>query len=163
MEMIFDGVSMLKHDWRAWIVMGAVALKALFSLYLYFRCPFACGRKELSEQEIAEARAWRFTPPTSFLFLMMLGMGLAIGGLYLLDDARLGALALGLLVLGVFIFLSEPNRLTVRTAMNEVIATTGGPGDSNLLARDNLRSAHRSRALIEIGIVAAVAALLFLT
>jgi len=30
--MIFEGVAMLKHGWRAQIVMGLVALKALFSL-----------------------------------------------------------------------------------------------------------------------------------
>ncbi len=162
MEMIFGGVAMLKHDWRAWIVMALVALKAMHSVYLYFRCPVACGRHEPSPEDIAAARAYRFKPPLSYLILMLLGMGLAIGGLYLLGDSRLGPIALGLLVLGVFIFSSEPNRLAVQGAMKEVIATTGAEGDANLLARDNLRTAHRARAAIEVVIVAAVGALLFL-
>ncbi len=163
METVFAGVAGLKHDWRAWVVVALVCLKALQSLYLYFRCPVLCGRRQPSTEEIETARAYRFQAPASFLMLMLLGMALATGGLYLLGSAEHGPLGLGLLVLGVFIFSSEPNRLSVRGAMLEVTATTGASGDANYLARDNLRAAHAQRAAIEVAIAAAsLAVLLFL-
>ena len=162
MEMILSGVAVLKHDWRAWVVLGLVALKALFSVWMYFRCPYACGRRAPTTEEISAAKAYRFTAPQSFLLLMLAGIGLAIAGLYLLNNPERAPLALGLLVLGGFIFSSEPNRLAVKSAMTDVIATAGDPGEANLLARDSLKDAHRARAFVEVAIVAATAGLLFL-
>lgn len=162
MDMVFSGVAALKHDWRAWAVVALVCLKALGSLYLFFRCPVLCGRRTPTSEEIAAARAYRFQPPLSFLFLMLLGMALAVAGLYLLSSPEHGPLGLGFLVLGVFIFSSEPNRHMVRGAMIEVTARTGAGGEAEYLARDNLRSAHGQRAAIELAIAAAALALLLL-
>lgn len=161
MEMIFSGVAALSHDWRAWIVVALVALKALHSVYHYLRCPIASGRTAPGEDDIAAARAYRYAPPRGFLAIMLGGMALAIGGLYNLDSDAYGPLALGALLIGIFMFTTEPNRLAVRSATMEVFAATGRPGDCNDLARERLRSAHRTRALIEVGIAAALLTLMY--
>ncbi|MEX2521000.1 MAG: hypothetical protein WD969_16900 [Paracoccaceae bacterium] len=162
MEMILTGLSELSTDWRAWAVAALVALKATSSIYLYLHCPVLCGRVHPSEAEIAAARDYRFRPPLSYLLIMLAGITLAVVGLYLLGDATYGPLALGMLVVGVFMFSTEPNRLAVQGAVMEVIATTETGGDTNLLARDRLRGAHLSRALIETSIVATVLVMLCL-
>lgn len=163
MEMFMSGVATLSHDWRAWLVAALVALKAAYSLFTYFRCPVLCDRVAPNEAEVAAARAYRFTPPRSYLITMLLGMSLAIGGLYALSNETYGPLGLGALVVGIFMFMTEPNRLSVHSAIMGVFAATGEPGDAVAIARDNLRSAHRTRALIELAIAAAVIALLCLT
>lgn len=161
MEMIFSGVAALSHDWRAWIVAALVALKAMHSVYYYLRCSIVHGRVTPTEDEIAAARAYRFAPPRAFLAIMLGGMALAIGGLYSLDDKTYGPLALGALLIGIFMFSTEPNRLSVRSATMEVFATTDQPGEASVLARARLLSAHRTRALTELGIAAVLLALMF--
>lgn len=163
MEVFMSGVAALSHDWRAWLVAALVALKAAYSLFIYFRCPVLCHRISPSEAEVAAARAYRFTPPRSYLITMLLGMALAIGGLYALTNETYGPLGLGALVVGIFMFTTEPNRLSVHGAIMEVFASTGRSEESIAIARDNLRIAHRTRALIEVAIAAAVISLLCLT
>lgn len=162
MELLLTGLSALSTDWRAWAVAALVAMKAANSIYLYLHCPVLCGRAQHTEAEIEAARSYRFRPPLSYLFIMLAGIVLAVAGLYLLGDSKYGPLALGMLVIGVFMFSTEPNRLAVQTAVNEVVATTGSAGDANILARDRLRSAHLARALIETTVVATVLIMLFL-
>lgn len=162
MELILTGLSALSTDWRAWAVAALVAMKAASSIYLYLRCPVLCGRVAPSDAEIRAAQAYRFRPPLSYLLIMLAGITLAVAGLYLLGDATYGPLALGMLVIGVFMFSAEPNRLAVQSAIKEVIATIGAEDDTHILARDRLRGAHLSRALIESSIVATVLVMLFL-
>lgn len=163
MEMILSNVAALSHDWRAWLVTALVALKAMHSIYHYIRCPVLCRRAVPSQREIEAARAYRLKPPRSFLIIMLTGMALAIGGLYAINNEIYGPLGLGALVVGIFMFTTEPNRLSVKSAVMEVYASTGRSGESVAIARDNLRSAHRMRAGIEAALAAAVIAFLYFT
>lgn len=160
METVFQGVAQLSGDWRAWLVAGLVALKALYAVWCSFRCPVANGLAAPSDAQIEIARANHYAPPPTYLAIMLGGMGLAIGGLYFLHSETYGPLALGALVIGIFMFSTEPNRLSVRNAMMQVFAATGSSEDRLALARERLKIAHRNRALIEAGIAAVVLALL---
>lgn len=161
MEMIVRGLAELSRDPRAWAVAALVSLKAAHSIYLYLRCPVMRGVAEPTAEVIAAARAYRFRPTPRYLAMMLGGMALAIGGLYMINSAAYGALALGCLVLGVFIFMTEPHRLFVREAIMAVFATESEEGEASALARDRLRGAHRARAATEALIVAGVLAMLF--
>lgn len=161
METLLGNVAALSSDPKAWVVAALVALKALHSIWLYLRCPVMCGSVEITDQMIEEARAYRFQPRTSYLVIMLAGMGLAIGGLYMLNDATYGPLALVALVVGVFMFITEPARLFVHSAIMGVYATAGGDPEENALARDRLRSAHRERAVYETIVAGVVLAMLF--
>jgi hypothetical protein len=161
MEMIVHSVSALGEDWRAWLVAALVGLKALHSLWISLRCPIMRGVASISEEMVAEGKTFQLRPPFSFLLLMLTGIGLAIGGLYLLNSATYGPRALGMMVIGIFIFTTEPMRLFVNATKMEVFGATGSAGDAADLARDRLRSAYRGRALVELGIAAAVLAMLY--
>ncbi|MEM7522756.1 MAG: hypothetical protein AAF360_03165 [Pseudomonadota bacterium] len=161
MEMILVNVAALSNDWRAWVVAGLISLKAIVSIFFYFRCPVVRGVAEIDETMIATGKSYRLNPPFSFAILMLLGMGLAIAGLYKLYDSSIGPIALGAIVVGVFLFLTEPTRLFVNASKMEVFATTGGSEEANGLARDRLRSAHLERAGFEIATAAAVLAVLY--
>ena len=86
---------------------------------------------------------------------------LAIGGLYMLQDSEYGGLALGAIVVGVFIFMTEPMRLQVIGAKTGVFASTLGDGDQTKLARDQLGYAYRERAIYEAVIALAVVGVLY--
>ena len=160
MEMIVQSVSALSDDWRAWLVAALVGLKALHSLYVSLRCPVMHGTATITEEMIEAGKSFKLQPPLSFLLTMVLGIALAVGGLYLLSNATHGPRALGLLVIGMFIFTTAPQRLTVNAAKMEVFGATGSPGDDEVLARDRLRSAYRERAFVELSIAGAVLAML---
>lgn len=160
MEMIVEAMSELSADPRAWAVAALVALKAAHSLYLYLRCPLVRGAVP-SPELVEAAQAYRFRPTPRFLITMLLGVSLAIGGLYMLHSPHWGALALGCLVLGVFLFMTEPSRLLVAGAMMAVFATADQADEASALARDQLSAAHRARAATELTIVAAMLALLW--
>lgn len=161
METILANVATLSEDPKAWVIAGLVVLKALHSFFLRFRCPVMRGTIEVTETMVADAKAYKFRPPPSFLFIMLGGVALAVIGLYLLNDTQFGPLALIALVVGVFMFITEPTRLFVNASKMEVFATTASQDDANALARDRLRSAHMERALYEAIIAAAVVGMLW--
>lgn len=163
METIFGGVTSLSGDWRAWVVAAIVVMKAIHSVYAYMQCPVLCGRLNPDEKLIAEAKNYQFRPGFRFLAIMTAGMALAIAGLYGISYTEFGALALGAMVIGIFMFLTEPNRLTVNNAKMDVFASTGAPGEAEYVARENLKSAHLTRSKIEVGIAIGVVALLCLS
>ncbi|MEM7544459.1 MAG: hypothetical protein AAF367_02900 [Pseudomonadota bacterium] len=161
MEMIVHSVSTLSSDWRAWIVAALVAAKAMHSLYISLRCPVMRGTATVTDEMIAEGREFKLKPPLSFLLIMLAGIGLAIGGLYMLNSATYGPRALGVMVIGIFIFTTEPMRLVVNAMKMEVFGAVGKAGDAEFLARDQLRSAYRGRAVVELVIAAAVLTMLY--
>jgi len=161
METLLDGVSALSGDWRAWLVAALVSIKALHSIYLYLRCPVARGVALVTPEMVEAGKTFQFRPPISFFFIMLFGMALATGGLFTLTSASYGHLALGAIVVGVFVFTTEPTRLFVNNAKMAVYGANDAPADENLLARDGLRAAHRERALYEVIIAALVVAVLW--
>lgn len=161
MEMMLTNVAALSSDPKAWVVAAVVAIKALVSIYLSRRCPVMRGEIDVSDEMIEEGKAYKVSPPPSFLIIMLVGIALAVVGLYMLPHPIYGPLALGALVVGMFMFMTEPTRLFVNASKMEVFASTGAPGDANALARDRLRAAHTERAVYEVIIAAAVVSLLY--
>ena len=161
MGMIIDNVAALSGDWRAWVVAALVTLKAMHSFFLYLRCPVSRGVAEITPDMISAGKEFKFRPPPSYAAIMLGGMALATAGLFLLSDAEYGPLALGSIVIGVFMFVTEPTRLFVNNAIMAVYGSVDAEGDANVLARDQLRAAHRERATYELIIAAIVLAVLF--
>lgn len=160
MEMILSNVEALSHDPKAWAVAALVVAKALWSTFMALRCPIMRGSFDVTAELIDQGRNYRIAPPPSFMLIMLGGMALATGGLFMLSDTIYGPLALAAIVVGVFMFMTEPARLFVNGAKMGVFATTGAEGDANFLARDRLREAYRQRAIYEIVIAAVVVAML---
>lgn len=161
MEMIVGNVAALSSDWRAWLVAALVTLKALYSAFSYFRCPISAGVSEITPEMTASAKTYQIKPPVSYLLVMLIGIGLAVGGLYMLHDAQYGPLALGAMTIGTFIFITEPSRIFVNSAKQGVFAAVDDPEASHL-ARGRLRGAHMERAIYEIAIAASVLGVLCL-
>lgn len=162
METLLDNVAALSTDPKAWVVAALVVLKALHSIWLFLRCPVMCGSIEMTEEMISAGKAYRIEPRPSYVAIMVAGVALAIGGLYMLNDTEYGPLALVALVIGMFMFMTEPSRLFVHVAKMGVFATAAGDPETNALARDRLRSAHLERAMFETIIAAVVVAMLVL-
>ena len=163
METLIDSLSTLGADWRAWVVAGFISVKAMISFYYLMRCPVQCGKFDISRELAVKSAAFKFNAPLSYLVMMLLGIGLAVGGLYLLDNPRLGPLALGIIVIGVFIFMTEPSRLRVNNSTIAVYAASLGSEETASLARDDLRDAQKQRAMFELTIAVALMAALWLT
>lgn len=163
MEMLIGSLSTLGDDWRAWVVAGLVSLKAVISIYYLIRCPVQNGTFEVPRELAVKSAEFKFNPPLTYLGMMLLGIGLAVGGLYLLNHPHWGPLALGIVVIGVFIFMTEPSRLRVNNSRIAVFAATLSGDDAADLARDDLRDAQKQRAMFELTIAAGLIAALTLT
>ncbi|MGB0411396.1 MAG: hypothetical protein ACPGFA_07395 [Pikeienuella sp.] len=163
MEMLIVSLSTLGDDWRAWVVAGLVTLKAVVSVYFLMRCPVQNGTYQVPRELAVKSAEFKFNAPLSYLGMMLLGIGLAIGGLYLLNDPHWGPLALGVVVIGVFIFMTEPSRLRVNNSRIAVFAASLANEEAVALARDDLRDAQKQRAMFELTIAVALIMALTLT
>ena len=161
MEMLVANISTLGSNPLAWGIAALAAAKTLLSAVLIFRCPIHRGLIEVTEEMSSKARSATFHAPASFLFLVLIGMGLATGGLYMLADTQYGGLAIVAAVVGVFLFMTEPSRLTVINARNAVYASSSEGGEALALARDSMKGAYISRMFIELTITLAVFAALY--
>ncbi|MEM7269819.1 MAG: hypothetical protein AAF401_11265 [Pseudomonadota bacterium] len=163
MEMLLTNLSELGSNPFAWGVAALVVLKAGFTTAQTVFCPLAKGTANISAEASEVAQKTVFNPPLSFLFLVLFGMILAAGGLYMLADLTYGAIALGVIVVGMFLILTEPARLQVVGAQTGVIATAQMDGEAPVLARQSLKGAYVQRNIYELIIaVAVVAALWFI-
>lgn len=138
----------------AWAIFAAVALRAAWSVVGFFQCPIV-RKSAVSDPHGARARlqrkvlhSWRF------LFAMLIGMALAIGGLYALRMPDVGPLALAAIVFGVFILIVEPSRLSVEeNTLRVSAASLDGPA-AYRVALDRLRAAHMERISMEVALAA---------
>ena len=162
MEMLLDNMSGLGTNPFAWTIAGLAAMRALFTIYTSMTCKVKSGEYQVSRQEAVDAANTVFQPPRASLIIVVLGILLAIGGLYTLQDATYGPIGLGAIVVGVFLFMTEPTRLQVIGAKTAVFASTLADGDQPKLARDQLGYAYRERALYEAVIAIAVVLVLVL-
>lgn len=161
MEMLLSNLSGLGANPFAWAVAALAGLRALFTIYTSRTCKVRSGEYSVSHEEAVEAANTVFRPPHSFLFLVSFGIALAIGGLFMLQDSTYGGLALGAIVVGVFIFMTEPTRLQVIGAKTGVFASTLGDEEQTDLAREQLGHAYRERAVYEAVIALAVVGVLY--
>jgi len=138
----------------AWAIFAAVALRALWSLVVFFRCPVLCG---VSKLDPAAARAKLNAPvlhSPRFLVAMLTGIALAVGGLYALRMPDAGPLALAAIVFGVFILIVEPSRMAVDEITMRTSAARLDGEDAYHFALDRLRAAHVERIVVETAMVA---------
>jgi hypothetical protein len=163
METLFISLSELGSNPVTWVVVGLVALKALGSIWMVVKCPIQCGTRKIKEAEAISKTEGQFKPPLSMLWITSAGIALAVAGLYLISDPVRAPLALGMLVVGVFIFMTEPSRLRVTSSMRGVFAATLEGAEAVTLAREELKSANIQRAGIEFSIAAGLIAVLFFT
>lgn len=162
METLLTNLSLLGHNPFAWAVAALVGLRAAFSVYMTLRCPVARGVYQPTREEAEAAANERFGATRGYLLLMVVGMALAIGGLYTIANDRYGAVALGALVVGVFLIMTEPSRLQVTAAVKSVYASTLRGAEHVALARESLQGAHVQRTMIEVVIALFVFAALAL-
>ncbi|MGB0507870.1 MAG: hypothetical protein ACPGGK_16915 [Pikeienuella sp.] len=163
METLFNSLSDLGSNPVAWAVVGLVALKALGSIWMVVKCPIQCGTRKIQQEEAKAKAEGQFNPPLSMLWLTLAGIGLAVAGLYMISEPDSGPLALGMLVVGVFIFMTEPSRLRVTASMRGVFAATLEGAEAVSLAREELKAANMQRATIEFAIAAGLIGVLFFT
>lgn len=144
----------------AWGVVGLVALKTSYSVMTYFRCPLLRNRLQLSP-EMADALVQRrVLHSPRFLALMMVGIALAVGGLYTVSNPIYGAIGLAAIVIGAFILIVEPSQLSIEENQLRVAAAGSTVGETLDLAMDRLRWSHLERISIEIALTAALVAIL---
>jgi hypothetical protein len=136
-------------DPRAWIVLALFAARAVWTVVVFARCPMRAGDFEASSLGPAlsgRVLSWRF------IATMVLGIILAVAGLFRLNHgAAQPAFALFLLLLGVYLFTTEPVRRQIAMAEKRVRETTDTPGEASAIA--NLREAHMKLVAFELTIV----------
>ena len=134
-------------DPRAWVVLALFAARALWSVVSYYRCPTVCREQARIKREKMGDYTWRFVPA------MLIGITLAVLGLFRLSHgAASPGVALFLLILGVYIFTTEPVRRQIFQAERKAADETGGPGEN--IAMADLRETHVKLLLMEFTIVA---------
>ena len=144
----------------AWTVVGLVGVKTLYSVMSFLRCPLLRNRLKLAP-EMADALVQRrVLHSPRFLALMLLGIVLAVGGLYTVSDSVYGPVGLAAIVVGAFILIAEPSQLSIEENQLRVIAAGPAPGDTQDLAMDRLRWSHLERIGVEVGLTVALVAIL---
>lgn len=144
------------HPATKWVAL-ALALRALWTVVAWQRCPLTHGRARISEKDAARAAAgggtmWRF------LALMLLGMGLAVAGLFrLAADGEAAPFALFVLTGGIYLFTTEPVRRNLIEAQNRVLASSTRGPEAQELSVSMLRDTHVKLVAVEVGIFALIA------
>jgi hypothetical protein len=150
----------LCDDPVAWGVIGLIAIKAFASVMTYTRCPLLRNPLSLSPEDAEAMVHRRVLHSPRFLALMILGILLAIGGLYTVSDPAYGALGLAAIVIGAFILIVEPSQLSIEENQLRVAAVGCKPGEAMDLAMDRLRWSHLERIAIEVALAAALVLIL---
>ena len=135
-----------------WLLL-AMAVRTGWSLVCWQRCPTERLRISGEALEAIEARrqaVWRHS--ARFLLVMLTGILLAIAGLFKLSlGGDGGAIALIMLVGGMYLFMTEPVRLTINDCEERVHATAiRGDMESHQAALAMLRGSHTYLVLIEV-------------
>ncbi|MEM7056946.1 MAG: hypothetical protein AAF557_05110 [Pseudomonadota bacterium] len=153
MNMLVEELQNLAADWRSWLVVGVMAVLALFSAVQSVRCPWLTGKINPTDEEIADAKIiQRFISPR-FAVVMLAGFGLTLAGLMMITHGVKPTLALAAMVVGLVIIQTEPARLRIREARRIVLAATDRSEDTKAGARGRLRSSYRELATVNIGIL----------
>ena len=153
MTMLIEELQSLASDWRSWLVVGVMAILALFSLFQALRCPLLMGTSGVGPDEIAEAKVIRKSIGFRFGLVMLAGFALTLVGLLMITYGLKPTLALAALVIGIVIIQTEPARMKIRESRRFVLAASDGPPESNAAARDRLRGSYRELAMINLGIL----------
>jgi hypothetical protein len=162
METVLTSFRDLCDNPVAWLIAGAAAAKAAYSFVVFHRCPVVNRAAGIAPEAARAAVNARHLASPRFLFMMLLGLALSIGGLYALRSPDAGPAALAAIVVGVFILLVEPSRLTIDDNTLRVAAARPDGGEGYEFALERLRGAHLERLVIEIGFAALLALVILL-
>jgi hypothetical protein len=162
MRSVFESFAALCDNPVAWVVIGLVAAKTAHSAFYYFVCPFARGKVGVDAKQAEAMVQRRVLHDPRFLALMVLGIALAVGGLYALPSHDYGALGLAAVVLGSFVLVVEPSQLSINENQLRVAAASCAKGEAMELAVDRLRASHRERIVLETGLTAVLAAVVLI-
>lgn len=144
------------HPATKWVAL-ALALRALWTVIAWQRCPLTHGRAKIDAANAANAarsgpgRMWRFVG------LMLTGIVLAVVGLLgLAEEGEAAPIALFLLTGGIYLFSTEPARRALIEAQNRVIATTTQSPEAQEMSVSMLRDTHVKLVGMEVGILALI-------
>lgn len=145
----------------SWGVLALMAAWAMVSVVKYVRCPLVGGRATISPADAETALQRRVRHPLAYLLAMLVGMGLAIAGLFgLAETESKGTLAFFFLAIGLYVILTMPVRLEIKDAEMRVVAA--GSQEARSISTQGLRHTHRRLLQYEFGIVALFAAIVLL-
>lgn len=141
------------HPATKWVAL-ALALRALWTVIAWQRCPLTHGRARIDAATAADAartgpgRMWRFVG------VMITGIVLAVVGLFgLAKEGEAAPLALFLLTGGIYLFSTEPARRQLIEAQNRVIAAAAQSVEAQALSVSMLRDTHVKLVGVEVGIL----------
>jgi hypothetical protein len=142
------------HPATKWVAL-ALALRVLWTVFAWQRCPLAHGGAEM--KAAAEKAKGGERPMMRFVLLMLLGIGLAIAGLFrLAADGDAAPFALFVLTGGIYLFTTEPVRRTLIDAQYRVVASAKLAAEEQALSVSMLRDTHVKLVAVEIGILALI-------
>lgn len=153
MDMVLQNFSRLCELPAVWAILGLMVARALFSIYGYFRCPIFNHGASMDAESDRAAVQGLFVRSPRFLMTMIVGLGLAIGGIYSMQEPDIGPFAVAAVLLGVFLLIVEPSRLTVEENTRRVSAARLDGDDAVTFAMERLRASHVERLAMEVGMV----------
>lgn len=158
--MLVEELQAISGDWRAWVVVGLLALVALRSVVGLVQSSRGVANIQSSvspEQARAYVTARHVSAPR-FAIAMLAGFVASVTGLIMLSYGIKPAIALLLLAAGLFVIQTEPTRLTVRQSEYRVIAAAQQDEEAVTRATERLCSDQFKLVIINVSLVAAFAA-----
>ncbi len=154
MNAVLESFQRLCDNPVAWAVVAVIAGKALTSMVMFLRCPLLRRKIDLTPEAADRMVQRRVLHSPRFLALMLVGIALAVGGLYAVGDPYYGPLGLAAIVVGSFILIVEPSQLSIDENQLRVTAAGATEGEAFDLALDRLRWSHIERIGIEVALAA---------
>ncbi|MFT6773955.1 MAG: hypothetical protein ACJA1L_001666 [Paracoccaceae bacterium] len=148
---IFD---VLGNHWAAkWLVL-ALAIRTIWTVVAWRICPLMRGRANLDADSAAKAEASGARQRLRFAAVMLLGIAMAVVGLFKMAEVGEGApLALLGMTLGIYLFTTEPVRRGLALAQNGVMMAATRSAEAQAMSVSILRDTHIKLVAVEFGIL----------
>jgi len=159
MELVLANFDRLCDSPAVWAILGLMTLRVAVSVIWFFRCPVVRQTERMDPMAARLAVDAPFVHSPRFLVTMIVGIALSVGGLYAMQIADIGPAAVAAIMIGVFLLIVEPSRLSVEENTRRASASRLDGDDAYSLAHERLRSAHVERIALEVGMVMLMLAL----
>ena len=159
MDLVLGNFDRLCEAPAIWAILGLMALRAALSVVWYLKCPVVGQTERMDPMADRQAVDAPFVHSPRFLATMLIGITLSIGGLYAMQLTDVGPAAMAAIMIGVFLLIVEPSRLSVEENTRRVSASRLDGDDAYSLAHERLRGAHVERIALEVGMVLLMLAL----
>ncbi|MEO1491460.1 MAG: hypothetical protein AAFV19_04825 [Pseudomonadota bacterium] len=156
MNMLIEEIQMLANDPKSWVAVALMVLIAGHSVATVLLCPYSHGKAKIDDIEVSQARGQVFTVGARFGLMMVVGIALTVGGLFMIASGTKPALALIAMVSGLVITQTEPVRLRIREGKSSVIANRDSDETTAELMRGRLHSDQKELALSNVVTLAAL-------